>query len=94
MRDVTITGNTVAGNRAGYDGRMLGLEIKVCGDKGVREDFTVTDNTGLSTVKGVAGWPVMYFKDVRGVTVTGNRQPMTSGEFATFPGSTDVTYDG
>ncbi len=36
----------------------------------------------------------MFFTDVKGVTVTGNVQPLSSGELATFPGSTNVTYDG
>jgi hypothetical protein len=34
----------------------------------------------------------MRFDDVRGVTVTGNSQPLTKGELATFTGSTGVTY--
>ena len=35
----------------------------------------------------------MTFTQVAGVTVTGNSQPLSSGELATFPGSTGVTYE-
>ena len=89
VRDVTITGNTVTGNVSGYNGRRLGLNILICGDQGrIREDFRVTDNTTSMSVPG----PAMRFNAVHGVTVTGNSQPLTSGQLATFPGSTDVTY--
>jgi hypothetical protein len=36
----------------------------------------------------------MEFISVSGVTVTGNTQPLSKGELATFTGSTNVTYDG
>ena len=88
VRDVTVTGNTVAGNRDGYSGAVLGLNIKVIGEDKVRAGFTVTDNTARSTASG----PVMYFSQVDGVTVTGNVQPLSSGPLASFPGSTSVTY--
>ena len=48
----------------------------------------VRDNTSSITVAG----PSMKFIGVDGVTVTGNRQPLSSGGLATFPGSTGVTY--
>jgi hypothetical protein len=91
VRDVTITGNTIEGNRTGWGPRnMKSLHIRVCGNTGPRENFTVTNNTGIASVEG----PSMYFTDVRGVTVTGNKQPLSSGGLASFPGSTGVTYDG
>jgi hypothetical protein len=40
------------------------------------------------TAKG----PLMTFTETDGVTVTGNTQPLSSGELATFPSSTNVTY--
>jgi hypothetical protein len=36
----------------------------------------------------------MYYESVNGITVTGNTQPISSGELVSFPGSTNVTYDG
>jgi hypothetical protein len=93
VRDVTITGNTVAGNRSGYDGRMNGLNVLICGDTyhGPRRNITVTNNTARQPVNG----PVMRFIDSEGpITVTGNTQPLASGQLATFPGSTGVTYEG
>ena len=93
VRDVTLTGNTIEGNRVGWvskDGSntMKALHVKVCGTGTTREAFTVTNNVARATVKG----PASYFTDVRGVTFTGNTQPLSSGEQATFPGSTNVTY--
>ena len=88
VRDVTLTGNTVAGNRAGNDGPCLGLNVWVCGDHGPRADFVVTDNVAPDGRPG----PAMNFTESDGVTVTGNSQPLSSGELATFPGSTGVTY--
>jgi hypothetical protein len=91
IEGVTVTGNTVAGNIAGWSGVTKALNIKICGDNGrIRKDFTVTNNTAGKAVAG----PVMHFRGVRGVTVTDNEQPLTRGELATFTGSTNVTYDG
>ena len=87
IRDVTVTGNTIEGNRTGQGG-VKALHLRICGDRGPRENFTVTDNVAHSTVDG----PSMHFVSVRGVTVTGNTQPLSKGELATFPGSTNVTY--
>ena len=89
IRDVTITGNTVAGNRSGKDGSMMGLNLRICGDRGNRLNFTVTGNTASQPVVG----PIMRFDDVRGVIVTGNSQPLSKGELATFTGSTGVTTE-
>ena len=88
VRNVTVTRNTVAGNRAGYNGAVLGLNVRILGDRGPRSGFTVTNNVAQMTAKG----PLMSFTKVSGVTVTGNSQPLSSGELATFPGSTNVTY--
>ena len=77
VRDVTITGNTVAGNRSGYDGQMNGLDVLICGGDrhGPRRNITVTNNTAQKAVNG----PVMRFMYTNGVTVTGNTQPLASG---------------
>jgi hypothetical protein len=89
VRDVTVTGNTVEGNPGGYDGKVLGVTIQVKGDRGPREDFTITNNVAKNPANG----PVMNFRETHGVTVTGNTQPLKSGELATFSGSTDVIYE-
>ncbi len=88
VRNVTVRRNTVAGNRAGYDDAVLGINIVVKGDRGPRSGFTVTDNVALMTARG----PLMTFTETDGVVVSGNTQQLSSGELATFPGSTNVTY--
>ena len=65
-----------------------GLNIRSKGDRGPRSGFVITDNVGQTAAKG----PLMTFTKTDGVTVTGNSQPLTSGELATFSGSTNVTY--
>ena len=87
VRDVTVTGNTVAGNRAGKDNSMMGLRTLIC-DEVNASNIVVTNNTAGKPVDG----PVMRINDVTGVTVTGNTQPLSSGQLATFPGSSNVTY--
>jgi hypothetical protein len=89
IRDVTVTGNTIEGNLAGWSGRTKALHFKICGERGPRLNFTVTDNVAQSAVDG----PAMTFTEVDGVTVSGNTQPLSRGQLATFPGSTDVTYE-
>ena len=86
VRDVWLVGNTISGGPAGRDGRALGLNVTVK-DNGPRENFVVRDNTATITVAG----PVMQFRGVQGVIVKGNRQPLSSGQLATFSGSTSVT---
>jgi hypothetical protein len=89
VTDVTVTRNTVAGNRSGWDGAVLGLNIRSKGDRGPRSGFVITDNVAQMTAKG----PLMTFTETTGVTITGNTQPLSSGELASFSGSTDVTYE-
>jgi hypothetical protein len=93
VRDVTVTGNTVETSRSGWHGGVLGLNSMVCGDNATRANFTFTNNVATGTVDG-APWGVLRFIDVRGVTVSGNRQPLSGGSvLATFQGSTNVTYN-
>ena len=56
--------------------------MRICGEKGPRENFSVTNNTGQTAVAG----PSLRFTEVRGVTVTGNKQPLSSGELASCSG--------
>ena len=90
VRDVTVTGNTVGASRSGWRGEALGLQTIVCGDNATRANFTFTNNTARAAVQGHS-WGVLQFKNVHGVRVAGNVQPHT-GELATFPGSSKVTY--
>ncbi len=87
VHDVTVTGNTVTGiARSGYDGTPRGLNTRVSVAR--RQNITVTDNTTTTAAKG----PVLYFANVDGVTVTGNRQPLVSGSQAMFSNCTGVVH--
>jgi hypothetical protein len=52
-----------------------------------RSNFTFTDNSTSVRVSG----PTMSFTNVAGLTVTGNRQPLSSGALASTSGCTNVT---
>jgi len=88
IRGVTVTGNTIAGNRTGWSGRIKALNVKVCGERGPRQNFAVTNNVAKSAVDG----PAMYFTKVDGLTITGNKQPLRSGPLASIKSSVRVTY--
>jgi hypothetical protein len=74
---ITITGNRVTGGTLG----TFMWEPR-------NKDIVFTDN--VSTVR--ASGPVVVIRYADRVTVTGNIQPMRSGRFAEFGGSTQVTY--
>jgi hypothetical protein len=87
MSGITITGNTVEGNISGKNGVMMGLNVKIYDNgTGLRENVTVTNNIAKKAVSG----PVMRFETVKGVTVTGNDQPLTSGSLSTFLNCTNI----
>ena len=87
VHDVTVTGNTVTGNpHQGYDGSPRGLNTYVTAAR--QQNIVFTTNT---TTMAAAG-PVLYFANVDGVTVTGNRQPLLSGSQAQFSNCTGVVY--
>jgi hypothetical protein len=89
VSNVTITGNNISGNPItwkGNPGQIKALHIVICGNTGIRENYTVTNNTAASAIVG----PSMYFKYVKGLTVTGNIQPLTSGTLVDYTGSTNV----
>jgi hypothetical protein len=88
VRNVTFTGNTVKGNKSGYNGDVLGLNVVIKGDRGPRSGFTITNNVAGMTARG----PLMTFTQTSGVVVTGNRQPLSSGTLATFSGGSNITY--
>jgi hypothetical protein len=89
IEDVSFIGNTISGiARSGVAGDARGLHIRV-EDRGPRRDFVVRDNVSTRTVAG----PAIRFTGVDGLTVTGNRQPLSSGTLARITSSTDVTYE-
>jgi hypothetical protein len=89
VRDVTVTNNRIEGNPSGgYDGRPYGLHVVVYGKDRTRANIRITNNTVMTPVRG----PAIRLEYVQGATVTGNIQPLISGELASFPGSSDVTY--
>jgi hypothetical protein len=95
IRNVTVTGNTVDKAYSVWAGNEQGLHTTVCGQQGLKENFTFTNNISNSAVNADSINPVMYFRNVNGIRVTGNVQPVVGGSrtFATFPGCTNVTYD-
>lgn len=88
VRNVKVINNTVEGNRDGKSGRMVGLNITVCGDRGNRRGFVIKNNIAKRPVTG----PVMRFTRVKGITVRGNTQPLRSGPLARIRNSSNVTY--
>jgi Right handed beta helix region len=81
--NVRILNNTLAG-------QALRIWVDPVEGQYVRRSFTISGN--VSSVR-MAG-PAMRFTDVAGVTVTNNRQPLSSGELVTTSGSTGVTVTG
>ena len=79
VEDVVVSGNTVNNGT-----------LKTLLEKPNRRSIVVRDNTSKVATRG----PVMFFTGVSGVTVTGNRQPLSSGGLAKFTSCTNVTYDG
>jgi hypothetical protein len=78
ISDVLVDGNTVTGD-------SLDTYVTV----GRRKRITFTDNTALGSSPG----PVLYFAHVDGLTITGNTQPLTSGDLASISDCTDVVKD-
>lgn len=90
VRDITVSGNRVTGNLAGYDGKGLGLHVLV--DSARRQNIAVSNNRADAPADG-ASYPgaVMYFSHVDGVTVTGNVQPLSAGVLTRFADCTRIT---
>jgi hypothetical protein len=88
VEDVSFVGNIISGvERSGVAGDPRGLHVRVEA-RGPRRNFVVRDNVSSQTVAG----PAIRFTGVEGVSVTGNTQPLSSGDLARFTDSTDVTY--
>ena len=80
-----IVDNVVISRNVVEDGTL-----KTLIEKPNRRNIVMQGNTSRVTTGG----PVMRFTGVSGVTVTGNVQPLSSGELASFTSCTNVTYDG
>jgi hypothetical protein len=77
VHDITVTRNTVTGGT-----------LRSSVDVPTRRNIVFTDNTSTVTAAG----PVLFFGHIDGLTVTGNRQPLSSGALASISDSTNVTY--
>jgi hypothetical protein len=91
VSNITVTGNTVVGNNAGYDSKGLGLHTLV--DTARRTNITFTNNTCTRAANGTA-YPgaVLFFEHTDGLVVTGNTQPLSSGTLFHNSDNTGVTY--
>jgi len=86
VNGLTISGNAVAGNPHGYNGKACGLNSDISVSR--RQNVVFTNNTASLSVAG----PVLLFSHVDGLTVTGNAQPLKSGVLVSITDSTGVTY--
>jgi hypothetical protein len=83
---LTVSENVVAGNpESGYDGTPRGLNSKFISPA---TNIVFTNNTTTQRARG----PVLEFADIAGVTVSGNVQPLISGQFARFSNCAAVSY--
>lgn len=93
IRDVTVMRNTISGvARTGNDGVALALSVVADGRLGPRSGFVIRDNVSDLTVRRDDHGAPILMRAVEGVVVTGNRQPMSSGQLAVFRDSTGVVY--
>jgi hypothetical protein len=86
VNGLTISGNAVAGNPHGYNGKACGLNSDITVSR--RQNVVFTNNTTSLPVAG----PALVFSHIDGLTVTGNVQPLKSGTLASITDSTGVTY--
>ena len=91
-RNIIVTGNTVTGGTAGYDGKALGLNSMFSRSRLSTITFTNNQATGAAAGAQYPG-AVLYFKNVDGLTVTGNVQPLSSGQLLSVIASTAVTSE-
>jgi hypothetical protein len=77
IRDVKVTNNRVTGGTLRASSRVP-----------TRRNIVFTGN--VSTVP--ANGPVLFFEHVRGLTISGNVQPLRSGQLAHIRSSSGVTY--
>ena len=82
--DIEIARNTMT------DPTMGALKIGVFNNGGARQNIRVVDNTAAATAAG----PVMSFNGVSGLTITGNRQKLSSGSLASTSGCSGGVMSG
>ena len=85
VRNVTISGNVVTG---GSLWTLVGDEAT--GWSGGRQHRNIVFTNNRSSV--TAAGPVLHFKHVDGLTITGNTQPLSSGSLVRLVDSVNVTY--
>jgi len=84
---LVVAGNDVSGTgSSGFDGSARGLNSKFASPA---TNVVFKNNTSSRTV---AGPGVLYFKNIDGVIVTGNQQPLSSGTLAQFVYCTAIVY--
>jgi hypothetical protein len=81
--DIELSRNTM------LDTTLGAFKVGVFGSA-ARQNIRVLDNTSVDRSAG----PVMTFSSVSGLTVTGNKQPLSSGSLVSSPGCTSVTISG
>jgi len=87
LDQLVVTGNVVSGiASSGFDGSPRALHAKFASPA---SNVVFRNNT---TSRAVDGPAVLYFKNVNGVTVTGNEQPLLSSTLAMFVNCTGVSY--
>jgi hypothetical protein len=77
-----VNGVTVSGNS------VTGASLLTVIDLARRQNIVFTNNRSTVTARG----PVLRFAHIDGLTVTGNVQPLSSGDLASITDSTGVTY--
>jgi hypothetical protein len=78
VRNITVEGN-----------RVTGGTLRTHTSISRSSNIVFRNNTSTVTAQND---PVLDFRYVDGIVVTGNSQPLRSGNFATFRDSTNVTY--
>jgi len=86
---VTMDNNVITGGRQVNALNSAG-GVTARGDRPGRTNFVFTNNRSTTPGPG----HMLVFENVDTLTITGNVQPLTSGQFAYLFGSTNVTYDG
>ena len=91
VSDIEVSDNVVSGKASsGYDGTPRGLNVYITSGLSARtfSDIKIVRNETSRAVRG----PAMYARNVDGITVRNNVQPLISGSLASFASCTGVTY--
>ena len=91
VSDIEVSDNVVSGKASGgYDGAPRGLNVYITSGRSARtfSDIKIVRNQTSRAVPG----PAMYARNVDGITIRNNVQPLISGSLASFSSCTSVTY--